>query len=182
MSTPIISRIPRPARGFAPRSRRASLPAQALERVRDQGAVRGSRQVHLAEQGYTAELARAARRRAGRGKPPGRPPLLQARAVGMARAAREWLPARAQRPSVASEHSREASEIGIPEAPRRSDRRRWIALAVLCLGQLMMVLDATIVNVALPSIQTSLNASLTSLKWVVDAYALALASLLLISG
>jgi MFS family permease len=46
----------------------------------------------------------------------------------------------------------------------------------------MLVLDLTIVNVALPSIQTSLNASLTSLEWVVDAYALALASLLLISG
>ena len=43
------------------------------------------------------------------------------------------------------------------ELASRSDRRRWIALAVLCLGQLMMVLDATIVNVALPSIQHDLR-------------------------
>lgn len=65
----------------------------------------------------------------------------------------------------------------------RSDRRspRW-ALALVCCATFMLVLDVTIVNVALPSIQTSLHASLTSLEWVVDAYALALASLLLISG
>jgi EmrB/QacA subfamily drug resistance transporter len=182
MSAPIISRIPRLARGFAPLSRRASLPAQAFERVRGQSAVRGNRQVHLAEQGYTAELARAARRRASRGKPPGQPPLFQARAVRMARAAREWLPARAQRPSVASEHSREAIEIGIPEPPRRSERRRWIALAVLCLGQLMMVLDATIVNVALPSIQHDLHFSQGNLTWVLNGYLITFGGFLLLAG
>ena len=45
------------------------------------------------------------------------------------------------------------------ETERKRERRRWIALAVLCLGQLMMVLDATIVNVALPSIQHDLHFS-----------------------
>ncbi len=70
-----------------------------------------------------------------------------------------------------------------PGGEHHADRhaRRW-ALALVCSATFMLVLDVTIVNVALPSIQTSLGASLTSLEWVVDAYALALASLLLISG
>ncbi|MBV8949299.1 MAG: MFS transporter [Actinobacteria bacterium] len=59
---------------------------------------------------------------------------------------------------------------------------KWWTLLAVCLATFMLLLDVTIVNVALPSIQTSLGASLTSLEWVVDAYALALASLLLISG
>jgi MFS family permease len=55
-----------------------------------------------------------------------------------------------------------------PKSPT-SDRRRWIALVVLCLGQLMIVLDATIVNVALPSIQGDLHFSQASLTWIVNA-------------
>src|ERR671929_2371910 len=60
--------------------------------------------------------------------------------------------------------------------------RRWLALTVVCLGQLMMVLDATIVNVALPSIQADLHFSPASLTWVVDAYMIAFGSFLLLAG
>jgi MFS family permease len=49
-------------------------------------------------------------------------------------------------------------------------RARWLALLVLCLGDLMIVLDSTIVNVALPSIRADLGFSESSLAWVVDAY------------
>src|ERR687885_1325892 len=60
--------------------------------------------------------------------------------------------------------------------------RRWLALTVVCLGQLMMVLDATIVNVALPSIQADLHFSPASLTWVIDAYMIAFGSFLLLAG
>jgi EmrB/QacA subfamily drug resistance transporter len=63
-----------------------------------------------------------------------------------------------------------------------TDRKRWIALIVLCLGSLMIVLDATIVNVALPSIRESLHFSQTSLAWVVNAYLLTFGGLLLLGG
>src|SRR6201992_3944386 len=62
------------------------------------------------------------------------------------------------------------------------DRRRWIALAVLCLGQLMMVLDSTIVNVALPSIQHDLHFTQSSLTWVIDGYLITFGGLLLLAG
>jgi EmrB/QacA subfamily drug resistance transporter len=64
----------------------------------------------------------------------------------------------------------------------RSDRRRWIALFVVCLGQLMIILDTTIVNVALPSIQSDLNFSQSALTWVIDGYLITFGSLLLLSG
>ena len=51
-----------------------------------------------------------------------------------------------------------------------TDRNRWIALYVLCTGMLMIVLDVTIVNVALPSIQDDLGFSQASLAWVVNGY------------
>src|SRR3954454_16098143 len=63
-----------------------------------------------------------------------------------------------------------------------ADRRRWIALAVVCLGQLMMVVDATIVNVALPSIKRDLGFSQAELTWVVNAYLIAFGSFLLMAG
>jgi EmrB/QacA subfamily drug resistance transporter len=68
------------------------------------------------------------------------------------------------------------------ELASRSDRRRWIALAVLCLGQLMMVLDATIVNVALPSIQHDLNFTQSNLTWVLDGYLITFGGFLLLAG
>jgi EmrB/QacA subfamily drug resistance transporter len=61
-------------------------------------------------------------------------------------------------------------------------RRRWYALIVLCLATLMIVLDTTIVNVALPSIRTDLGFSQTSLAWVVNAYLLTFGGLLLLGG
>ncbi|HEY2216089.1 MAG TPA: MFS transporter, partial [Solirubrobacteraceae bacterium] len=68
------------------------------------------------------------------------------------------------------------------ELASRSDRRRWIALAVLCLGQLMMVLDATIVNVALPSIQHDLSFSQGNLTWVMNGYLITFGGFLLLAG
>ena len=67
-------------------------------------------------------------------------------------------------------------------AQRSSERRRWIALAVLCLGQLMMVLDATIVNVALPSIQHDLRFSQSNLTWVMNGYLITFGGFLLLAG
>ncbi len=61
-------------------------------------------------------------------------------------------------------------------------RRRWLALIVLCLGDLMIVLDTTIVNVALPSIRTDLGFSEASLAWVVNAYLLTFGGFLLLGG
>jgi EmrB/QacA subfamily drug resistance transporter len=63
-----------------------------------------------------------------------------------------------------------------------NDRQRWMALYVLCVGMLMIVLDATIVNVALPSIQDDLGFSQSSLAWVVNAYLIAFGGLLLLAG
>jgi EmrB/QacA subfamily drug resistance transporter len=62
------------------------------------------------------------------------------------------------------------------------DERRWLALYVLCAGMLMIVLDATIVNVALPSIQDSLDFSQSNLAWVVNAYLIPFGGLLLLAG
>ena len=62
------------------------------------------------------------------------------------------------------------------------DRRRWLALYVLCVGMLMIVLDATIVNVALPTIQDDLGFAQTDLAWVVNAYLIAFGGLLLLAG
>jgi EmrB/QacA subfamily drug resistance transporter len=63
-----------------------------------------------------------------------------------------------------------------------AERRRWIALWVLCLGQLMMVLDATIVNVALPSIQRELHFTQANLTWVIDGYLITFGGFLLLAG
>src|SRR2546422_8181080 len=59
---------------------------------------------------------------------------------------------------------------------------RWLALVVLCAGMLMIVLDATIVNVALPAIQSDLGYSQSSLAWVVNAYLIPFGGVLLLAG
>src|SRR3954470_606132 len=70
-----------------------------------------------------------------------------------------------------------------PFLPSLSDeRRRWASLMVVCLAQLMIVLDVTIVNVALPSIQRDLGFSQGNLTWVVNAFLVTFGSLLLLAG
>src|SRR3954470_16158346 len=63
-----------------------------------------------------------------------------------------------------------------------TDRSRWAALYVLCAGMLMIVLDSTIVNVALPSIQDDLHFSQSNVAWVMNAYLIAFGGLLLLAG
>jgi EmrB/QacA subfamily drug resistance transporter len=60
--------------------------------------------------------------------------------------------------------------------------RKWWTLLTVCLGLLMLLVDLTIVNVALPSIANDLDASFSDLQWTIDAYALSLAALLLVAG
>jgi EmrB/QacA subfamily drug resistance transporter len=71
---------------------------------------------------------------------------------------------------------------GEQQAQHPHDRSRWLALYVLCVGVLMIVLDVTVVNVALPSIQEDLHFSTASLAWVVNAYLIAFGGLLLLAG
>src|SRR5450755_4501245 len=66
--------------------------------------------------------------------------------------------------------------------PSQPDSRRWWILAVLCLSVLLVVVDNTIVNVALPTISRQLSASTRDLQWIVDAYTLVFAGLLLVGG
>ena len=72
------------------------------------------------------------------------------------------------------------TDVRSPE--RADDRRRWMALYVLCVGMLMIVLDVTVVNVALPSIKNDLGFSQSSLAWIVNAYLIAFGGLLLLAG
>ena len=69
-----------------------------------------------------------------------------------------------------------------PSVQVSDDVHRWWTLTAVCLGTFMLLLDITIVNVALPNIQQDLDSSFSDLQWVVDAYALTLASALLTSG
>src|SRR5580704_6514532 len=70
----------------------------------------------------------------------------------------------------------------IPELSAAGDRRRWIALVVVCLAMFMNALDGSIVNVALPDIQHSLHFTQSGLTWVVDAYLISFGSFLLMAG
>jgi len=74
-----------------------------------------------------------------------------------------------------------ASPVGHREE-RQAGTRRWLVLGVMCLSLLLIVMDNTIVNVALPTLQSDLDASTTQLQWVVDAYILVFAGLLLTMG
>ncbi|MET0558161.1 MAG: MFS transporter, partial [Solirubrobacterales bacterium] len=67
-------------------------------------------------------------------------------------------------------------------AQTHDEHNRWLALYVLCAGMLMIVLDATIVNVALPSIQDDLGFSQSNLAWVINAYMIPFGGLLLLAG
>ena len=67
-------------------------------------------------------------------------------------------------------------------APATRDTNRWLILVIACIAQFMVILDATIVNVALPSIQNGLGFSAASLPWVVNAYTLVFGGFLLLGG
>ncbi len=66
--------------------------------------------------------------------------------------------------------------------PQQTETNRWLVLVLVCLAQFMVVLDATITNVALPSIQEDLNFSQGSLQWVINAYTLVFGGFLLLGG
>ncbi len=66
--------------------------------------------------------------------------------------------------------------------PPQSADRRWLVLVIVCIAQFMVVLDGTVVNVALPAIQADLDFSASSLQWVVNAYTLAFGGFLLLGG
>jgi EmrB/QacA subfamily drug resistance transporter len=164
MSTTITIRTPGKLAGLARREGRGSAHRPSSERA------------HLAEQAYAAELAHAGRARASVRKPADGAPAPEKRVLRAVRAMRE---APARRSAV---NATATAPAPAPEPPARSERRRWIALAVLCLGQLMMVLDATIVNVALPSIQTDLHFSQSNLTWVMNGYLITFGGFLLLAG
>src|ERR671913_2062847 len=84
--------------------------------------------------------------------------------------------------------TRQPGEGGVipPKQPAPGERqappRRWLVLPVMCLSLLLIVMDNTIVNVAIPTLQRDLEASTSQLQWVVDAYILVFAGLLLTMG
>src|SRR3954453_11922885 len=80
-----------------------------------------------------------------------------------------------------SETQHTQSRVTAP-ATRGTDRRRWIALAVIVTAQFMVVLDVAIVNVALPTIKTDLHFSQENLQWVVTAYSILFGGALLLGG
>ena len=75
----------------------------------------------------------------------------------------------------------EHSRAGHPAA-RRSPSRRWLALAVLCVSLLIVTLDNTVLNVVLPTLVRDLHATTSQLQWIVDAYVMVFAGLLLVAG
>src|ERR1700729_115720 len=93
----------------------------------------------------------------------------------------------ADRPVVSRVADRSAAAPGVagPAGPADADQvagRRWLILGVVCLAQLMVVLDATVVNIALPTAQHDLAFSNADRQWVVTAYSLAFGGLLLLGG
>ena len=82
-----------------------------------------------------------------------------------------------------------AATSGVPAVPHVEDaldprvhERRWLILAVLCMSLLIIVMDNTILNVAIPSLMTDLGASNSQVQWIVDSYVLVFAGLLLTAG
>ena len=84
-------------------------------------------------------------------------------------------------PARQSGPARQGAPEGEPGTADRAQGAKWL-LAVTCVSQFMVILDLTIVNVALPSIQSSLNFSSVDLQWVVDAYAIVFAGFLMLGG
>ncbi|MEN0013318.1 MAG: MFS transporter, partial [Solirubrobacteraceae bacterium] len=68
------------------------------------------------------------------------------------------------------------------EVAAHPHHNRWLVLAIVCFGQLMVILDATIVNVALPAIRSDLDLSASGLQWIVNGYTLAFGGFLLLGG
>jgi len=85
-------------------------------------------------------------------------------------------------PSTPPETGQPTRETRTGREDRGQRGNKWWTLVAVCLGTFMLLLDITIVNVALPDIQRALNSSFADLQWVVDAYALTLASFLLTAG
>ncbi|HEY4451116.1 MAG TPA: MFS transporter [Solirubrobacteraceae bacterium] len=162
MSTTITIRRPGKLAGIARRQ-----PKRSAQRS-------GSARTQLAEQAYAAELAHAGRARPSRQTAARSVPARERGLVAAVRAMR----ATAARPGSATG----SAPVVAAEPPSHRDRRRWLALAVLCLGQLMMVLDATIVNVALPSIQHDLHFTQSNLTWVMNGYLITFGGFLLLAG
>src|SRR5437899_3321071 len=86
-----------------------------------------------------------------------------------------------QMPSHRAEHPPAGSRASA-SGPPPADSRRWLALAFVSLAQLMVALDATVINIALPSAQRSLHITDPQRQWVITAYTLAFGSLLLLGG
>ena len=82
--------------------------------------------------------------------------------------------------TTAPEHRPPDPSTATVEAPE--SRRRWAILAVLCLAVFVIVVDGTIVNVALPTFVRELGATTSQLQWIVDAYVLVFAGLLMAAG
>ena len=83
-----------------------------------------------------------------------------------------------------AQHASVSQVAGAAERGEQRDDfgRRWLILSVVCLGQLMVVLDATVVNIALPAAQHDLGFNNADRQWVVTAYSLAFGGLLLLGG
>jgi EmrB/QacA subfamily drug resistance transporter len=121
---------------------------------------------HVAEQGPDHHDRHAARHAAGHGRHEGDPHAGEQPAQGPASAEDSVGPAPAE-----------------PDAAGAGQRgNKWWTLVAVCLGTFMLLLDITIVNVALPDIQQALQSTFADLQWVVDAYALTLAAFLLTAG
>jgi EmrB/QacA subfamily drug resistance transporter len=115
-----------------------------------------------------------------------RSPLARRRRLGTeqteAHEGRRGSEAGARSRTAQARHADAQLTVEVAGIASRSERRRWVALAVLCLGQLMMILDSTIVNVALPSIQHDLGFSQGNLTWVMNGYLITFGGFLLLAG
>ena len=72
--------------------------------------------------------------------------------------------------------------VGSSDTKPQSDKRKWAVLSVICFGLFMILLDVTIVNIALPSIMKDFKSNLASIEWIMNVYVLVFASLLLTLG